>query len=53
LQRRPCKVRSRCVAAPLADVDSDAKALVARPLDGLDLLFSHGDGQSCRFADFA
>ena len=49
--RRRGKVRRRCVAAPGADIDGDAEALVARVLDGLHLRPPRADGQPDRLAD--
>ena len=45
-QRRFRQVRGRGVAAPLADVDGDAGALVLVVLDGLDLALAHADALS-------
>ena len=40
------------MAAPLADVDGDADALVAVVLDGLDFALAHGDALAERLRDF-
>nr|GEU28106.1 putative aminotransferase [Tanacetum cinerariifolium] len=51
LERGRRKIGRAGVAAPLADVDGDAHALVAVLLDGFDLAFTYRHRQSAAFAD--